>query len=438
MNAVDWNLVKQLQEEVGGRLREENDQRKFEGRPTLSGEDESVFRQAQIKAALRGLQSSRAESGGGGYDPATIQALSEALEARMAGAGSLDQLLGNPEIEDIQINGWQNTFVEYADGSTARLSAVYGSNEQLIEEIQGMAAQSGRRFDLAEPRVNLLLPDGSRLYALQQVTKEPSISIRKHRFVQDEATLDHLVGLGTLTPELRDFFVAMVRARKNAIIGGAVKAGKTTLLRALANEIEPWERIATIERARELGLDTDVKRHPNCLSLEERLPNSEGAGHESMSTLFRDCLRLNFSRIIVGEVLGDEVVTMLNAMTAGSDGSLSTIHANSATNIISKLGTYAAQAPERLSRTATDGLVSEGVDFLVHMRLFKGPGWQKRLVTSVEEVVQLGDEGQVLTNEIFVLDRELNIVRTMTRPRCDEDLREAGWTDGGHVSTGAW
>lgn len=434
MSTVDVKVLARLQEEVGLQLREENARRRAAGGPTLQGDDELVFRKSLIQQAVSRLQGARVETGEQHLSAHDVDALTKALEARMAGAGSLQQLLGDPTIEDIQINGWRNVFVEYADGSTTQLNPIFGSNEQLIEEVQNMAAKAGRRFDSVEPRVNLLLPDGSRLYALQQVTKEPSISIRKHRYVR--TTLADLRELGTISEDLHDFLIALVKARKNVIIAGAVKAGKTTLLRAMASEIGPEERIATVERARELALDEDVKAHPNALSLEERLPNSEGVGHESMATLFRDCLRMNFSRIIVGEVLGDEVISMLNAMTAGSDGSLSTIHANSATNVSSKLAVYAAQAPERLSREATAGLVAEGVDFLIHIKAFKGQGWQKRLVTSVHEVEGLNDDGMIRTNEIFTLTRDLEIKRTQFPPRCDEDLRAVGWTDGG--KTGAW
>ena len=142
------------------------------------------------------------------------------------------------------------------------------------------------------------------------------------------------------------------------MVAGATGAGKTTLLRALASEIGPEERILTVERSLELGLDEDSEHHPNAIAFEERLPNTEGAGAVSMAELVRDTLRMNPSRVIVGEVLGDEVVTMLNAMTQGNDGSLSTIHANSSSDVVHKIATYAIQAPERLPWEATVRLVA--------------------------------------------------------------------------------
>ena len=132
------------------------------------------------------------------------------------------------------------------------------------------------------------------------------------------------------------------------MIAGATNAGKTTLLRALANEIPPHERLITVERALELGLDEFQDLHPNVVAFEERLPNSEGQGGVTMAELVRRSLRMNPSRVIVGEVLGDEIVTMLNAMSQGNDGSLSTIHANSSLEVFNRISTYAIQAAERL------------------------------------------------------------------------------------------
>ena len=149
------------------------------------------------------------------------------------------------------------------------------------------------------------------------------------------------------------------------MIAGATNAGKTTLLRALANEIPPTERLITVERALELGLDQFPELHPNVVALEERLPNSEGHGEITMAELVRRSLRMNPSRVIVGEVLGDEIVTMLNAMTQGNDGSLSTIHANSSMEVFNRISTYALQSAERLPVEATHMLIAGAIDFVV-------------------------------------------------------------------------
>lgn len=433
---VDWKLVKQLQAEVGGKRQAANDRARGAGEPELSGEDERQFVKSLISEVVIAHETTLVEAGSSNLDWESRQSLERALEARLFGAGSLQQLLEDDQVEDIAINGWRRVFVEYADGSSTMLPPVCGSNAELIEEIRGLAGQdgslSGRAFDTVNVRVNLRLHDGSRLYALQEVSKEPVVSIRKHRYAK--ATLADLKDAGTLDDPLAEFLAAVVRARKNVMISGATKAGKTTLLRALASEIDPLERLITVERSLELGIDEDEKAHPNTIALEEKLPNAEGIGHEPLSALVRDSLRLNPSRVIVGEVLGDEVITMLNAMTQGNDGSLSTIHANSARDAIEKITTYAAQAPERLPREAVNRLIASGLNFIVHLRIFKTPAGQIRLPTSIVEVTGLTDDGDVRSTELFTLDRNsMKVSRTAFRPSevVDEDLRAAGWSDGG-------
>lgn len=430
MTDVDWVLVRGLQAEVGALHQQRIEADRRSGRAELAGEDAHQFVKALIERVVTGHETGQVESGGQSLEVGERRDLVRALEARLFGAGTLQQLLEDDQVEDIAINGFRNVFVEYADGSTRRVPPICGSNDELIEQIQTLAAHEGlsaRAFDAVNVRVNLRLADGSRLYAVQQVTKQPVVSIRKHRYAT--ATLKDLVQTQTLTPEAADFLAATMRAKKNVMISGAVKAGKTTLLRALASEIDPAERIITVERSLELGLDEDREAHPNAIAMEERLPNAEGVGHEPMSSLVRDSLRLNPSRVIVGEVLGDEVITMLNAMTQGNNGSLSTIHANSATDVVDKITTYAAQAPERLGREPTTRLIASGLDFIVHIRLIPLEGSQRRVVTSVIEVAGINDTGHLLTNELFSLNRDLEIERTAVRPRCDEDLREVGWRD---------
>ena len=201
---------------------------------------------------------------------------------------------------------------------------------------------------------------------VKAVPRPTSLSIRKARIAR--ASLDMLVDYGTMSPDLAAFLSAAVRARKNIMIAGSTNSGKTTLLRALANEIPPHERLITVERALELGLDKFEDLHPNVVAFEERLPNSEGLGGVSMAELVRRSLRQNPSRVIVGEVLGDEIVTMLNAMSQGNDGSLSTIHANSSLEVFNRIATYALQAEEHLPVEATHMLISGAINFVVFMR----------------------------------------------------------------------
>jgi pilus assembly protein CpaF len=429
MAEIDYSLVKRLQAQVGRMRQDAIEQRRAAGLASLAGEDARQHGKALIQTVVTDHESTLAEAGLDGLSWETRQDLVEALEARLFGAGSLQLLLEDESVENIDINGYRHVFVEYADGTTARVRPIASSNEELIETIQTLAAHEGlnsRAFDTANVRVNLRLPDGSRLYAVQSVTRDPVVSIRKHR--HPVVKLKDLVGLGTLDEDLADFLAACVRARKNLMIAGATGAGKTTLLRALAAEIPPDERILTVERSLELGLDEDVEQHPNAVAFEERLPNAEGAGAVTMAQLVRDTLRLNPSRVIVGEVLGDEVVTMLNAMTQGNDGSLSTIHANSSADVVHKVATYAIQAPERLPWEATVRLVASGLDFVVFVRRLRGDGSQQRVIESIREIAGVTDDRNLATNELWGPDTDGRVRRRYgVQVRCEADLIEAGW-----------
>ena len=158
-----------------------------------------------------------------------------------------------------------------------------------------------------------------------------------------------------------------MRARKNIVVSGAMNSGKTTLLRALAAEIDRRERIVTIEQAFELGLDTGSDRHPDMVALEARPANIEGEGRIPVADLVRRSLRMNADRVIVGEVLGDEVLPMLNAMSQGRSGSMCTIHAESSAGVFRRIASYAVQAPERLPLEATNLLIAGALHFVVHL-----------------------------------------------------------------------
>src|SRR5690606_53567 len=329
--------------------------------------------------------------------------LANGIHAALFGVGRLQPLLDDPDVENIDINGCDNVFIQYADGREVVGGPIAESDDELVELVQLLGAYSGlssRPFDSANPQLDLRLPDGSRLSAVMGVCARPSISIRRARLAR--VHLDDLVQLGSVSHELAAFLSAAVAARKNIMIAGATNAGKTTLLRALANEIPPAERLITVERALELGLGEFPDLHPNVVAFEERLPNSEGMGAITMAELVRRSLRMNPSRVIVGEVLGDEIVTMLNAMSQGNDGSLSTIHANSSMEVFNRIATYALQAAENLPVEATHMLISGSINFVVFMRKRNDHatgGGMARGVESIREVT--GIDGRVLSSEVF-------------------------------------
>ena len=280
------------------------------------------------------------------------------------------------------------------------------------------------------------------------VTARPAVSIRRHRFTA--LTLADLVDLGTITDDIATLLAAAVRARKNIVVSGAMNSGKTTLLRALAAEVPARERIVTIEQALELGLDADVARHPDIVALEARPANVEGEGTITVSDLVRRALRMNADRVIVGEVLGDEVLPMLNAMSQGRSGSMCTIHADSSAGVFRRIASYAVQAPERLPLEASNLLIAGALHFVVHLdsetydgpvdtpdpgpsdRSSNGPAYfpavlaRRRFVSSIREVVDA--EGvQVISNEVYRPgpDRRARLASPL-RHQTVEELRAFG------------
>jgi len=401
--AVDQQVVRRLREEVADLLARQRREDAVTGVPTMTAEDERQYARAVIGRVLDLFARSELSLGRTPPDADEEVELAEGIHAALFGVGRLQPLLDDPMVENIDINGCDRVFVGYADGREMAMPPVAESDEELIELIQLLGAYSGlssRSFDAANPQLDLRLPDGSRLSAVMGVCPRPAVSIRRSRL--SRVTLDDLVENGSVSLELASFLAAAVTARKNIMIAGATNAGKTTMLRALAHEIPPYERLITVERALELGLGEFADLHPNVVALEERLPNSEGEGWIGMGDLVRRSLRMNPSRVIVGEVLGDEIVTMLNAMSQGNDGSLSTIHANSSLEVFNRISTYAIQSHERLPKDATMMLIAGAIDFVVFVQRrneYAEGGQLRRIVTSVREVN--GVDGQVLSSEVF-------------------------------------
>lgn len=363
--------------------------------------------------------------------------LHKAIRAALHGTGRLEPLLTNPDIENIDINGHDQVWISYASGEKLRSEPVADSDEELVELVRNLAAYAGlssRAFDTANPQLDLRLPDGQRLSAVIEVTKRPALSIRRARLTKE--TLDGLVGRATLTEQAATFLRAAVAARKNVMVSGATSAGKTTLLRALANEIGPTERLITIENTLELGLEAWPDLHPDIVAMERRLPNTEGLGGVTMAELVRRSLRMNPSRVIVGEVLGEEVVVMLNAMTQGNDGSLSTIHANSAMQVFDRLATYALQADERMPVEATHMLIAGGINFVIFLERHNGHGGlQRRVITSIREVN--GCDGRVLSSEVYAYNPGTGSAEPAAAISCLDELAAHGYRPAGQLA-GRW
>jgi pilus assembly protein CpaF len=397
-------LVRVFRREIADELTDRLRADEVAERPRMSPADQRQYGRQLINRRLERYAKEQLEQG---VEPLTFEdesALAQAIHDALFGLGALQRLLDDESIENIDANGHADVWITRSDGSKERAPAIADNDEELVDTLRMTAARVGlteRRFDNGSPSLNLQLPDGSRLFAVMAVTSKPSVAIRRHRF--PKVFLDDLVGLGSIDVALREFLAAAVRARKNFIVCGGVDAGKTTLLRAMLNEVGPEERIVTIEDNLELGLDRYPDLHPDVVALEAREENVEGEGEIDLATLVRWGLRMNPDRVIVGEVRGHEVIPMLNAMSQGNDGSMCTIHANSSLSAFSKLAMYAVQAPERLNLEATNLMVANAINFVVHIGTAAGggEGGMRRYVASVREIA--GAEGPlVMSNEIFM------------------------------------
>jgi len=403
--------VLRLAREVRGEIAELLATRGVTARDDEGVDDTAVMQLAKrlVPRALEQRIAGLLASGGDAPAAGEEQAVADLVIAMLFGLGVLQLFVDDPDVENIDVNGWQSAYVTYADGTKCRVGPVAENDDELIATIRAAGARFGlaeRRFDSAQPELDLRLPDGSRLSAVMSVTKHPIVDIRRHRLT--DHSLGDLVSLGMLDEELATFLAAAVRSKRNILVSGAMNAGKTTLLRALAAEIPPEERIVTIEQALELSLDGQIERHPDCVAMEARLPNIEGVGAISTAQLVRRSLRMNASRVIVGEVLGDEVIPMLNAMSQGRSGSMATIHADSSAGVFRRIAAYAVQAPERLPLEASNLLIAGSIHFVVHVDVAEdseravenGRARLRRHIASVREVVD-AEGSMIVSNEVW-------------------------------------
>jgi pilus assembly protein CpaF len=396
---TDTALVHRVTREVADLLSE----RSASGEARMDRDDERSYAHALINAALERETQTRLRRGLPPPSDAEDVAVATAVHDRLFGLGRLQPLLDDDEVSDVAVNGCDNVFVTYRDGRRERVQPVADTDAELIELIRLAAARMGRterRFDAAEPELNLQLPDGSRLHAIRDVSGRPCVSIRRHKFAL--SFLDELVDRRMLGRDLADLLRSAVRARKNLVISGSTGAGKTTLLRALVNEIDATERLVTVEDNLELSIDRFAQLHPDVVTLEARQSNIEGRGGIELEQLVRMGLRMNPDRVMVGEVRGPELVPMLLAMTQGRDGSMCTIHAASARHVFDRALMYGLLPPYALPVEASAHLFASAVDFVVHVSDARdGSGGQRnRTVQSVLEVV--GADGQTIAaNELF-------------------------------------
>jgi pilus assembly protein CpaF len=396
--SVQLELVRDVRERVADQLMARVADEEANGRARMGLADERQLARRLIADSLTEERRRRLSAGQRPLDTDVEDDVARAVFDALFGLGRLQRLLEDPEVSDIHVNGCDSVHVRRRDGTRTQVDAIAESDEELTDVIRLAATRFGRterRFDAANPELNLQLPDGSRLFAVMSVSGRPSVAIRLHHL--QKVTLADLRGLGMVDAATEAFLSAAVFSWQNVLIAGEIGVGKTTLLRALLHLLSPDERIVTVEDNLELGIDRFPELHRNVVALEERRPNVEGEGAVTMAEEVRWALRMDPDRLIVGEVRGDEILPMLNAMSHGNDGSMCTIHANSSKGVFDKLAQYALQAPQRLDREATNLLVANAVDFVV----FLDRSGAQRFVSSVREVT--GAEGLLVqTNEVLM------------------------------------
>jgi pilus assembly protein CpaF len=320
--------------------------------------------------------------------------LVEELRDDVLGHGPIERLLGDDTITEIMVNGPFDVWIE-REGVLHKTSVRFTDESQLRRIINKMVAEVGRRIDESQPMVDARMPDGSRINAVIPPLSltGPLMTIR--RFGTERLALDDLMRVGTLTPDTCELLKRCVEARLNVLISGGTGAGKTTLLNALSAAIPDSERIVTIEDAAELKLN---QRH--VLRLECRPKNIEGEGEVTIRDLVRNSLRMRPDRIVVGEVRGAEALDMLQALNTGHDGSLSTLHANSARDALARLETMVLMAGYDLPLRAIRQQIAAALDLILHLeRMHDG----SRKVVAITEVQRM--ESDVITlQELFAFE----------------------------------
>ncbi len=312
------------------------------------------------------------------------------------GLGPLEPYVRDPNVTEIMVNGPDSIYIERA-GKLYPTDARFVNDEQLRRTIDKIVARVGRRVDEASPYVDARLADGSRVNAIIPPLAIHGAAVTIRKFSADPYRAEDLIAFGTMDRTVASFLHSCVKGRINILVSGGTGAGKTTTLNVLSSFLPEDERIITIEDAAELRL-----QQPHVVSLEYRPPNIEGRGEVTIRDLVRNALRMRPDRIIVGEVRGGEALDMLQAMNTGHDGSISTIHANTPRDVLSRLETMTLMAGMDITIRAVREQISSAINLIVQQsRLQDGT----RRITHVTEIV--GMEGDVITlQDLFVFDIE--------------------------------
>lgn len=366
------------------------------------------------------------KSGNYPMDPADRDRIARMVFSSLRGLGVLDELLADESITEIMVNGARNIFVE-SKGRLYHVNRTFESEEQLYNIIQRIVGQAGKEVNPANPIVDTRLPDGSRVNVVVPPISRSGSIVTIRKFSRQPMTIEKLLEYGSVTPEAARFLEKLVKAKYNLFISGGTGSGKTTFLNALSNFIPADERIITIEDSAEL----QIHSIQNLVSLETRNANSSGKGEITIRELIRSALRMRPERIIVGEVRGAEALDMLQAMNTGHDGSLSTGHANSTRDMLSRLETMVLQGNAGLPLPAIRQQIASALDIIIHLSRLRD---KSRRTMEITEVLGCKD-GEIQLNQLFRFEEDQNstlshvsgsLVRTGNQLQNDHKLRLQG------------
>jgi pilus assembly protein CpaF len=337
--------------------------------------------------------------------------LIEEMANDVTGFGPLEPLLKDETITEVMVNGPSHVYIERA-GKIERIDSVFLNDEHVLRIIERIITPLGRRIDETSPRVDARLPDGSRVNAIIEPLSlvGPVITVRK--FAAKPFTVDDLISFGTATPEMFEFLRACVEAKLNLFVSGGTGSGKTTTLNVISSFIPNDERIVTIEDAAELQL-----RQEHVITLESRPPNLEGEGEITIRNLLRNAMHMRPDRIIVGECRAGEALDMLQAMTTGHDGSLSTGHANSSKDMLRRLETMVLMTGYQMPLRAIREQIASAVDVIVHTARLKDG---TRKIVNITEVFGIEDD-EILTHDVFAFEQT-----GITDGRIEGELKPTG------------
>ena len=339
----------------------------------------------------------------------------EQIYSSIRGFGLLDSIMADDSITEVMVNGPNNIFIEQK-GRVRKLEQTFESEKKLSDIIQRIVGMAGREVSQANPIVDTRLPDGSRVnVVLPPISLNGGAILTIRKFSKDPMTMEKLIGYGSITPEVANFLQTLVKARYNIFIAGGTGSGKTTFLNALSNYIPKDERIITIEDSAEL----QIENVPNLVSLESRNANNSGAGAITIRDLIKSSLRMRPDR--------------LQAMNTGHDGSLSTGHANSTKDMLSRLETMVLQGSEGLPLMAIRQQIGSAVDIIIHLSRLRD---HSRKTMAISEILGLDERGEIIVNPLYefkespesTMDRVIgHLERTENPMKNDYKLRLAGY-----------